>query len=200
MRTTPRTEEKTYVELSPKAASHFSRMSKHWSIGLLRYPCTNTGNSTRRRWQHSKRTTRCGTICGLRPGDPLTFFSCQPCRTLLCHTEDADGSGTRSSLTSSITPRSHSPPGSHPRIWTTISPATTSLEMISMPGTGASTILNQWTVITLACKLWVADLKRRKFWGQPNSSSVYWAFLHERMQDNTIDHPAVVRFKRGSIV
>jgi hypothetical protein len=122
--------------------------------------------------------------------------SCQPCRTLLCHTEDVDGSGTQSSSTSSTTPRSHSPLERHPRNWTVIFPATTSLETISMLGIGASMILRQWTAITLAYKLWDAGLKRRRCWGQPNSSSIYWAFLREQLQGNSSGRRTVVHFNR----
>jgi hypothetical protein len=77
-----------------------------------------------------------------------------------------------------------------------IPPATTSLETRLMPGTGASMILKQWTAITLAYKLWDAGLKRRRCWGQPNSSSVYWAFLYEELQGNTTDSHDVVHFGR----
>lgn len=122
------------------------------------------------------------------------YSSCQPCRTLHCHTEVVDGLVTRSCSMSSITPRSRFPPVKHPRIWTPMSPATTRLEMISMPGTGASTIVKRWMDITLAYKSWDAGSKRRRYSERPNSSSVYWALHEEQVQ--AIDSYALAHTRR----
>jgi hypothetical protein len=121
---------------------------------------------------------------------------CRPCRTLRCHTEDADGLVTRSSSMSWITPRSRSPPVKHRRIWTPIPPATIRLEMTPMPGTGASMIVKRWMAIMLAYKLLGAGSKRRRCWERPNSLSVYWVSSEGQSQDRTIESYALVHISR----
>jgi len=121
---------------------------------------------------------------------------CLQCHTLPCHTEDADGSATQSSSMSWITPRFRSLPATHLGSWTPIPPEITRLAMTSMPGTGASTTVKQWTAITLAYKLWDAGSKRRRCLEQPNSLSVYWVSSEGQSQDRTIESYALVNISR----